>query len=58
VVQRQVRHYMVELPGIGELLDPRTPEDETFGCPRVDRSHGVTNTREGSSQLPLPTTDL
>jgi hypothetical protein len=58
VVQRQARYDVVELTGIGELLDPRTPEDGTFGCPRVDRSHGVANTREGSGQLPFPTTDL
>src|SRR3712207_1242597 len=58
VVQGQARHYVVERAGIGELLDPHAPEDGTFGCPRVARGHGVTGTRHGSGQLPLPAPHL
>src|SRR5919112_853175 len=54
VVQGQDRQDMVELSSIGELLDPHTAEDGTFGSLRVDRSHGVTPTREGSGKLSLP----
>src|SRR5215204_437641 len=58
VVQGQARHDVVELSGIGELLDPLATEDGTFGRPRVDCGHVVAGTHEGSGQLTLPTTDF
>ncbi len=58
MVQGQARHHVVERAGIGELLEPHTLEDGTFGCPWVDRGHGVTGTRHGPGQLPLPATHL
>jgi hypothetical protein len=58
LVQGQASHDMVELSGIGELLDPRMPEDGTFGHPRVDCGHAVVGTHEGPGQLPLSTTNF
>ena len=58
MVQGQDRHHVVERTSFGELLEPHTPEDRAFGCPRVDRGHEVAGASEGTGQPPLSATHL